>query len=78
MIVPDMNLLLYAYNDGAPYHEAAKRWWEGLLNGADRVGVPWVVCFDRVLAGDDSPKRADGGDLPSGRHRARPGLVLVR
>ena len=51
MIVPDINLLVYAYNDGAPHHEAAKRWWEGLVNGAERVGVPWVVStgFLRIM-----------------------------
>lgn len=51
MIVPDINLLVYAYNDGAPHHEAAKRWWEGLINGAERIGVPWVVStgFVRVM-----------------------------
>lgn len=51
MIVPDINLLVYAYNDGAPHHGAAKRWWEGLVNGAERIGVPWVVStgFVRVM-----------------------------
>ena len=51
MIVPDINLLVYAYNDDAPHHEAAKRWWEGLVNGEERVGVPWVVStgFVRLM-----------------------------
>ena len=51
MIVPDINLLVYAYNDGAPHHQAAKRWWEGLVNGVERVGVPWAVStgFVRVM-----------------------------
>ena len=51
MIGPDINLLVYAYNDGAPDHEAAKRWWEGLVNGAERVGVPWIVAtgFVRLM-----------------------------
>ena len=51
MIVPDINLLVYAYNDRAPHHQASKRWWEGLVNGAERVGVPWVVStgFVRVM-----------------------------
>ena len=40
MIVPDVNLLVYAYNDGAQWHAAARRWWEGLINGSERVGVP--------------------------------------
>ena len=43
MIVPDLNLLVYAYNDGAPQHAPARRWWEDLLNGTELVGIPWVV-----------------------------------
>lgn len=51
MIVPDVNLLVYAYNEAAPFHEQARHWWEGLVNGAERVGVPWLVAagFVRVL-----------------------------
>jgi toxin-antitoxin system PIN domain toxin len=43
MIVPDINLLVYAYNAEDPNHEGAKVWWEGLLNGTDPVGLSWVV-----------------------------------
>ena len=43
MIIPDINLLVYAYNSDAPHHEAAKRWWEGALSGELMVGLPWVV-----------------------------------
>ena len=51
MIVPDLNLLVYAYNDGAPHHDSARRWWEDLVNGTERVGVPWVVStgFVRLM-----------------------------
>ncbi len=51
MIVPDVNLLLYAYNDGAHLHRPASNWWEGLLNGTERIGIPWVVTvgFVRLL-----------------------------
>ncbi len=51
MIVPDINLLVYAYNDGAPYHTVARQWWEGLINGRERIGVPWVVStgFVRLM-----------------------------
>ncbi|MDE2904983.1 MAG: type II toxin-antitoxin system VapC family toxin [Acidobacteriota bacterium] len=49
--MPDTNLLVYAYNDGAPHHEAARRWWEDLINGAERVGLPWMVStgFVRLM-----------------------------
>ena len=51
MIIPDLNLLIYAYNEGARLHDPAKRWWEDLLNGAETVGVPWVVStgFIRLM-----------------------------
>ncbi len=51
MIVPDANLLIYAFNVRAIMHEPARRWWEGLVNGAERVGIPWVVstAFVRLL-----------------------------
>jgi uncharacterized protein len=43
MIIPDINLLLYAYNRKAPDHDAAREWWEGLMNGEETVGLPWIV-----------------------------------
>ena len=51
MIIPDLNLLIYAHNDGAPHHAAARRWWENLVNGTERIGVPWIVAagFVRLM-----------------------------
>ncbi|MFM7180507.1 MAG: type II toxin-antitoxin system VapC family toxin [Verrucomicrobiales bacterium] len=48
MIIPDINLLIYAHNKRAPQHEKAKAWWEGLLNGRVPVGLPWV-CMSGFL-----------------------------
>ena len=48
MIIPDLNLLLYAYNPGAVDHQLAKRWWEHLLNSGHRVGLAWVVILGFV------------------------------
>lgn len=45
MIVPDINLLVYAYNADAPYHEAAKQWWERVLSEDEPVGLPWAVIL---------------------------------
>jgi len=42
MIVPDVNLLVFAHNDQAPQHMAAKKWWEELLNGEKPLGMPWL------------------------------------
>ncbi len=51
MIIPDVNLLIYAFNDGVKEYDSARQWWEGLLNGAERVGIPWTVStgFVRVM-----------------------------
>lgn len=51
MIVPDTNLLIYAYNDQDPLQAAAQSWWESLIGGTELVGIPWVVStgFVRVL-----------------------------
>ena len=52
MIVPGVNLLVYAYNLDAPEHNAALMWWEGLLDGTESVGLPWAVSigFVRVIS----------------------------
>ena len=51
MIVPDANLLLYAYREEVTFHDPARAWWESLLNGTERVGIPWAVvsAFVRMI-----------------------------
>ena len=51
MIVPDINLLVYAYNAADPNHSAAREWWEQLLNGAEPVGLSWTAMsgFVRLM-----------------------------
>ncbi len=51
MIVPDINLLVYAYNKRALRHEPAKAWWEATLSGNTPVGLPWVTSsgFIRIM-----------------------------
>ena len=51
MIVPDANLLIYAYHEEDPSHLAALRWWDSLIAGSESVGIPWVVsiAFVRVI-----------------------------
>jgi toxin-antitoxin system PIN domain toxin len=50
VIVPDSNLILYAYNTASQEYEPAKRWWEDLLSGAEPVGLvhPVIFSFLRV------------------------------
>jgi hypothetical protein len=45
VILPDINLLLHAYNTDSPVHATARAWWEGLLNSAQPVGLSWAVIL---------------------------------
>ena len=44
MIVPDINLLVYAHNEDAPFHPLARSWWQDLTNGSEQIGIPWIVA----------------------------------
>ena len=52
MILPDINLVVYAYNEDAPFHAAAKSWWEESLSETEPVGLAWVVVlgFIRLMS----------------------------
>jgi toxin-antitoxin system PIN domain toxin len=45
LIIPDINLLLYATFTTFPLHDRARAWWEGTLNGAAPVGLVAPVLF---------------------------------
>ena len=45
MIVPDANLLLYAYDSSSPFHKRCVAWWSGCLSGSEPVGLCGVVLF---------------------------------
>lgn len=48
MIVPDVNLLLYATVTGFPQHERARAWLEDLLNAPDLVGLTAPAVFGYI------------------------------
>jgi toxin-antitoxin system PIN domain toxin len=50
VIVPDVNILVYAYNKDARQHKAARAWWERTLAEPDLVGLPWatILGFIRI------------------------------
>jgi hypothetical protein len=50
MILPDANLLLYAYNTSASEHIVARSWWEELLSSPETVGLSWqtITAFLRI------------------------------
>ena len=45
MILPDVNLLLHAYDRESPLHGRARSWWEAALGGARPVGLSWIVIL---------------------------------
>jgi toxin-antitoxin system PIN domain toxin len=71
MIVPDVNLLLYAQVTAFPEHTRARRWWEGLMNGRRAVGLAGPALFgfvrlatnprvlDRPLSVDEAVARVE-------------------
>jgi toxin-antitoxin system PIN domain toxin len=45
VIVPDVNLLLYAINADSPHHDDARDWFEAQLSGTRPVGLTWIVVL---------------------------------
>ena len=45
MMIPDVNVLLYAVNADAPFHVRSKRWIERSLSGQETIGFDWVVLL---------------------------------
>lgn len=48
MILPDINLLLHAYNPHVPQHQASAKWWEAAMNGIELIGLPKEVTLGFV------------------------------
>jgi toxin-antitoxin system PIN domain toxin len=82
LIIPDVNLLLYAELDAFPVHAKAKRWWEDALAGDREVGLAPVVVFGFLriatnrraftvpLSIEDALRRVNGW-------RAQPNVTLL-
>ena len=45
MIIPDINLLLYATITGFPQHERSRSWLEDALNGTTPIGLTLPAIF---------------------------------
>lgn len=48
MKLVDLNLLLYAIDEGAALHGKARPWLEETLSGTERVGFAWLVLLGFV------------------------------
>jgi toxin-antitoxin system PIN domain toxin len=43
--LPDVNLLLYAFDEASPYHQRAGAWLEEVLSGTETLGFAWLVLL---------------------------------
>jgi len=83
MVLPDVNVLVYAHRKDAPGHAAFLRWWEECA-GSDRAfGMADIVLsgFLRVVTRPgifDPPSPLDSALRFVGEIRARPNYVEVK
>ena len=51
MILPDVNVLVYAYREDAPKHDRYRRWLEGVVDGPEAFGLSALVLagFLRIV-----------------------------
>ena len=45
MTILDANILLYAWDAGAPQHAAAKAWVQSLFQSPETIGLPWQTIW---------------------------------
>jgi len=63
VIIPDVNLLVYATMTGTPHHRPAIVWWQDALNGREPVGLAPVVVMGFVRISTNA--RIFDGALPT-------------
>jgi toxin-antitoxin system PIN domain toxin len=82
VIIPDINLLLYAVITGFPQHRRAHAWWEDAINSTTRVGLTYPAVFGflriatnaRILA---APLAVGDGVAYVREWLAQPNVVLL-
>ena len=64
MILPDVNLLVYAIDETSPFHAGARQWWEEALSSSGPIGLcyPVVLGFVRLVTN----RRLFSAPLPVG------------
>jgi toxin-antitoxin system PIN domain toxin len=57
--LPDVNVLLYAYDREAPQHDACRAWLEAAFNSEELVALPWLtlLAFLRITTNSKAYKR---------------------
>ena len=54
MIIPDANLLLYAYDSDSPFNKVAQSWWSDCLSGDETIGLCEVVLYSFIRVGTNA------------------------
>lgn len=83
MIIPDVNLLLYAVISGFPQHDRARAWWEDTVNGSGQVGLahPALFGFLRIVTNRrviSDPLTASGAVVFVRDWLAQPNVEVLR
>jgi toxin-antitoxin system PIN domain toxin len=85
VILPDVNLLVHAYDAGGRHHPRAKEWWEQAVGGEEPVGLAWVtllgfirlttnrVVFAQPLAVDEAVAHVESWLAQPNVHVVHPG-----
>jgi uncharacterized protein len=43
--LPDVNILIYAYDEESTFHAEARAWLEEILSGTEPIGFAWAVLL---------------------------------
>ena len=83
MILPDANLLLYAYNTATPQHDAAREWLEDVLHKPELTAFCWPVLLAFIRIGTNprafpQPLTPAEAALAVDSWLARPNAVVVQ
>jgi toxin-antitoxin system PIN domain toxin len=83
MIIPDANLLIYAYNSADKNHQQAAAWWEKQLNSKQPVGLSWVAIsvFIRIMTHPKiftTPMRAEEATVIVRSWLAQPNVIILQ
>ncbi|MBV8841268.1 MAG: type II toxin-antitoxin system VapC family toxin [Bryobacterales bacterium] len=80
MIIPDLNLLIYAYDSTSPFHTRARDWWVSCLSGNTPVGLSWLVAlgFIRLWTSPRVFANPMGVDIAAGHVESWLGRDIVR
>src|SRR5579859_6216520 len=82
MLLPDVNILVYAHRRDAPDHALYRQWLEGMINGDDAYGISDLVLsgFLRVVTHPrvfKPPSSLDEALAFTAALRARPNCVQI-